>query len=103
MDKGMLKEMKDHLHSLKAPIEKEAQKLFPNHPKARAVYVQLKSGDGGIQEVVKTLGLQKEYNSYAKDFNQYCDKDLNESAGICLNDFVEFCIDELKQNFYLFK
>lgn len=101
--KEILKQFSDHLQSLKAPAEKEAQKLFPNHPKAREVYVQLKSGDGGIEPVVKTLGLQQEYKEYTKDFNSYCDKGLHESAATCVGGFVEFCIAELKENFYLFK
>ena len=93
----------DYLESLKPGAQKEAAKLFPNHTKAQKVWVKLKTGGGGIEEVVKTLSLQKEYKAYIKEFDSYFDKGLTESASLCVEDFVKYCLQELKENFYMFK
>lgn len=101
--KDQLKEYEEFLQSLKAPAKKEAIDLFPGFPLAQDIYVKLMSGGGGIEDVVKKLSLEKEYNNYTREYNNYLDKKLYESASLCVGNFINYCLDQLKDNFYLFK
>jgi hypothetical protein len=54
-------EIESLLDQFAQEAEFEANKLFPDHPKAREVWVKPGSSGGGIMDVVKTLGLHGDY------------------------------------------
>lgn len=91
------------LNAAAVDAAKEAKELFPQHPKAQQVWVKLCSVDGGIEPVVKTLGLQMEYKEYLKDFNCSYDKGMIETAASQVDGFVAFCKEQVLENFYMFK
>lgn len=101
--KKFLKEALQTLESAAVEAAKEAKELFPQHPKAQQVWVKLCSGGGGIEPVVKTLGLQREYKEYLKDFDCSFDKGMIETAASQIDGFVAFCKEQVLENFYMFK
>lgn len=103
MNKNFLKEALNFLESLKAPASEEAKRLFPAHPKAQEVWIKLCSSSGGIEEVVQTLGLHTEYDEHYKEFDKNVNNGLTETASLQVAGFVDFCKQQLLENFYMFK
>ena len=91
------------LESLKDPARREAKRLFPKHPKAQEVWVKLCCGGGGIRPVVETLQLQQEFEVYSESVNKHIRNRRHELASICISNFVSFCKDMVRDNFYMFK
>lgn len=103
MDKTFLKESLNFLESLKYPAAEEAKRLFPMHHKAQEVWIKLCSSSGGVEEVVQTLGLHTEYDEYCKAFDKNVNNRLTETASLQVAGFVDFCKQQLLENFYMFK
>lgn len=101
--KEVLSEALDFLNSLKAPAMKEAKALFPDHPKAQKIWVNLSCGDGGIMPVVNTLGLYEQYKKYKKDLSRAIKAEESERASMIIADFVNFCKEKVREDFYMFK
>ena len=104
-----LKEIKDQLKRMLNHLEHEervhtikAKKLFPDHPKAQKLWVQLHSGAGAFEEIVAVLKLDSEYLEYGNSFDGYMDKGMTDSAVAELEGFKEYMDKQLKENFYLF-
>lgn len=91
------------IDSVRVQALSEAQALFPDHPKAWEVWAKLCALSGGIEEVVQTLGLEREYSQYQHEFTESVKMGCKEAASIQLLDFTEFCKEQVMENFYLFK
>lgn len=91
------------LNAIKPHAKAEAERLFPDHPKAREIWIKLCSGNGGIDQVVEVLGLHRKYDAYSMYFNENVNKGRYELAGLAVEDFCSFCKEQLRENFYLFK
>ena len=103
----MIREFLDNsLKAIKIMSEEATKKAivkFPDHPKAQDVWVRLHSMNGGFEEAVKVLGLHREQKQYENQFNEYWDKKMHESIAILMNDFRDFLIKEVEENFFMFK
>jgi hypothetical protein len=91
------------IERLKVIAEIEAKSLFPDHPKAQDVWVRLCSGEGAIKEVAQVLDLQVDHDQYYKTFMSYLDSGNIEAAVITQESFIQFCKDQVKENFFMFK
>ncbi len=103
MDKETLTQYADYLEAEYQQKTLESKTMFDGFSKAQDIWARLKSGHGGIKEVVKTLGLNNEFKEYQAAFRRACEAGNSETASIMVGDFADYCAKQVEENFYLFK
>jgi hypothetical protein len=91
--------VKEIIHA-RMPLQEKADKIFgKSDSEAKNIFIKLYLSDGGLVPAVKILGMDRQFESYQKKFEEACEKDDTKKAVMLLSNFKSKILFQLALKF----